>query len=122
MTSAAGILLTGLLVLGPCAEPDNSTCSWSSWFLRPHCPSCPDDYCPKNCPPPPPWVTSREPDDYCPKRLPCLTEEKCFVKAAERYNDPGSCRQPVGRMRKEMKHDHHQDNHSQSPDRGACSL
>jgi hypothetical protein len=80
MTSAAGILLAGLLVLGQCAEPDNSSWSWFSWLHRPHCPSCRDDYCAKQCPPPPPCVTSHALDDYCSKKLPRVTAVKCFGK------------------------------------------
>jgi len=78
MSSAAGILLAGLLALA--AEPDSVSGSWFSWFHQPHCPCCPDDYCPKKFPPCPPWVVSHAPDDYCPKKLPCVTGTKCFGK------------------------------------------
>jgi len=86
-TNVLGMILPGLLVLGLClggnahgAEPDDASGSWFSWFHHPQCPCCPDDYCPKKCPPCPPWVTSHAPDDYCPKKLPCVTGTKCFGK------------------------------------------
>ncbi len=59
-------------------EPDGSAWSWFSWCHHPECPTCPDDYCPKQLPPCPPWVTSHTPDDYCLKKLPCIAPVKCF--------------------------------------------
>jgi hypothetical protein len=85
--NSAGILLAGFLVLGPAGEPDCSPWSWSSWFHHPQCPCCPDDYCPKKCPPPPPCVTGDAPDDYCAKKLPSVIGVKCC--------DPDDyCREP----------------------------
>ena len=69
------VLSAGLLGRAEAAGP-----SWWPWPCHgPHCPTCPDDYCPKRLPCVCPEKCHGA-NDYCPKPLPAVCPVKCFLK------------------------------------------